>query len=197
MLVSIFILVRAMSPNFLPFLTLAGAITFPLVVLSPTVAIAQCNVPIEAPARQRRTVEVPDWRVSFEIPENYETMRSGSVLEVLPPSTYASVQCSFVPRPAHNLRPYGVSVTLINSTVTEETIRAQIASGQGLYLGLTAMPSGAAYMHETYAENDLVHLSLPIPGEAATVVFTTNTGPSGEIYQEAVLETILESFELW
>lgn len=184
-----------MFTNFSMPLRVAGATALPLVVLSPASAIAQCSIPIEAPASRSRVVEVADWQVSFEIPENYEIMRSGSVIEVLPPSTYASVQCSFVPRPAQNMRPYGVSVSLVSGTVTEDVIRSQISPGQGTYLGLTAMSGGAAYMHTTRTNHDLVHLSLPLPGEPYTFVFTTNTDPTGEIYQEAVLETILGSFK--
>lgn len=148
----------------------------------------------ETPANEQKIIEIPEWQVSFAIPENYQMLRNGSVVEVLAPSSYAQTQCSFTPRPAQNIEPYGVSVALIDRTVTEDDIRAQISSGTGTYLGPTGMPSGIAYMHETYSERDLVHLSLPIPGQAATIVFTANTDSTGEIHQEEVLETILDSF---
>ena len=186
-----------MRLHFLRSLSFSSAIALSLVAFSPGSAVAQCSAPVEPPASQSRVVDISEWQVSFAIPENYQTLRSGSVIEVLSPSSYASVQCSFVPRPSQTLQPYGVSVAIVDGVVSETTIRSQLSPGQGTYLGMTAMPSGAAYMHTTSHGIDLVHLSLPIPGEAATIVFTANTDSTGAIYQETVLETILESFEFW
>ena len=178
---------------FNPFLTTGSLL---LIFSSMTAPAYSCNAmsTIETPANEQKVIEIPEWQVSFEIPENYQTLRNGSVVEVLTPSSYAQTQCRFTPRPAQNIEPYGVSVALIDRTVTEADIRAQLSPGTGTYLGPTGMPSGIAYMHETYAEQDLVHLSLPIPGQAATIVFTANTDSTGEIYQEELLETILDSF---
>ncbi len=187
-----------------------GAIALPLFTLSliskASPAIAQGSQSSQyctdcvanstaAPASEQRTVEVPDWQVSFDIPENYQMVRSGSVIDVLPPSSYEQTQCRFIPHPAQTIRPYGISVALLDRTLTEADIRAQINQGEGTFLGPTGMPSGIALMHTTHDETDLVHVSLPVPGEAATVVFTANTDHTGEIFQEEVLETILGSFE--
>ncbi|MGB3572655.1 MAG: hypothetical protein WBG63_05950 [Phormidesmis sp.] len=182
-----------------------GAIALPLLTLStllnsPSASAQGCvdcaaNEAIEAPASEERTVEISDWQVSFDIPENYQMVRSGSVIDVLAPSSYEQTQCRFIPHPAQSIRPYGISVALVDKTLTESDIRAQIDPGEGTYLGPTGMPSGIALMHTTHDEHDLIHVSLPVPGEAATVVFTANTDSTGEIFQEEVLETILGSFE--
>ncbi len=183
-----------------------GAIVLPLLALSPffisSSAVAQtctsgcvADTTIEAPASEERTIEISDWQVSFEIPENYQTVRSGSVVDVLAPSSYEQTQCRFIPRPAQSIRPYGITVALLDRTLTESDIRAQLAPGEGTYLGPTGIPSGIALMHTTNDEHNLIHVSLPVPGEAATVVFTANTDSTGEIFQEELLETILGSFE--
>lgn len=179
------------------FLTASYVVAGALTLLAMDIESAyscEASSAVSTPAREQKVVEIPEWQVSFAIPENYQTFRSGTVVEVLSPSSYAQTQCRFTPRPAHNIEPYGVSVSLVGRTVTEDDIRARIRPGTGTYLGPTGIPSGIAYMHETYAENDLVHLSLPVPGQAATIVFTANTDSFGEIYQEEVLETILDSF---
>ncbi|MGD1896834.1 MAG: hypothetical protein ACFB16_07765 [Phormidesmis sp.] len=151
----------------------------------------------ELPSSEQRIVEIPEWQVSFAIPENYQTFQSGTGVDVLAPSSYAQTQCTFTPNPARNIEPYGVSVALVDGTVTEDEIRAQLSPGEGKYLGPTGMPSGIAHMHTSQDEenHDLVHLSLPVPGQAATIVFTANTDSTGEIFQEDVLEIILDSFE--
>ena len=178
---------------FNPLLTTGSLLLTCVAMASPAYSCAASSA-TEAPADKQKVIEIPEWQVSFTIPENYQTLRSGSVVDVLTPSSYAQTQCRFTPRPAHNIEPYGVSVALLDRTVTEADIRAQLSPGTGTYLGPTGMPSGIAYMHETYAEQDLVHLSLPIPGQTATIVFTANTDSTGEIYQEELLETILGSF---
>ncbi|MEO1620082.1 MAG: hypothetical protein AAFU53_03510 [Cyanobacteria bacterium J06632_3] len=177
-------------------------IALPTLLISPA-AIAQECIPEmgspEPPASQRRTVAVDEWQVSFAIPDNYRTLRDGSTLEILSPSSYEILACILTRRPAHNIRPYSVSVSMVDGTLTEADIRSQLTQGRGKYWGTTAMPSGTAHMYttdtvpDTTADNQ-VHLSLPLPEQSATVIFTASTDRTGEIVQEEVLETILETF---
>ncbi|MEO0769295.1 MAG: hypothetical protein AAFY72_07660 [Cyanobacteria bacterium J06649_4] len=179
----------------------ASAVVLPAFWVAPAIAqecIPDSGAP-EPPASQRRTIDVDEWQVSFAIPENYRTMRDGSTLEILSPSSYEILACILTRRPTHNIRPYSISVSMLDRTLTEAEIRSQLRQGRGRYWGTTAMPSGTAFMHTTVvadniAEEEQVHLSLPMPDQAATVVFSASTDSTGEIVQEDVLETVLETF---
>jgi len=154
------------------------------------------NIHTEPPAEQSRTVSVNEWQATFSIPENYLTLRSGSTVQVLSPSHYEIMNCILTHQPAHNIRPHSVSIEILNRILTADDIRAQLTQGRGVFWGPTETPMGTGYMHSTKTANESIHLSLPLPHYAATVVFTAPANRYGEIVQESVFETVVQSFRL-
>lgn len=186
-------------------LLVAGAISLTATALDSSNANAQaCFVsqqavaagPILIPASERRNVVVEDWRIAFAMPETYQLSRSGLQMDVLPPaSDWISAQASTQSAHCDLTRSRSVSVSIVNRIVSESGIRSRLAPSEGTYLGLTNIPSGTAFMHTTRTGGNQVHLSIPFPNQPVSVVFTAHADANGEIFQEGVFETILETFE--
>ena len=164
-----------------------------------TIADAQDCAPsgglFDAPDSNRRTIVMDDGGIWFSIPENYKTVRHGSQIDVLSPNNYALMEC-LSDNNLEDVRPYGVTVAIIQGALTETDIRGQLTQGEGQFWGTTSTPNGTAFMHTTNHGEDLVHLSLPVPDKAITIVFTTDTDGTGWIIQETVFETILGTLQV-
>lgn len=179
-------------------LGVAGAISLPVVALNTFEAKAQsCFVseqvieagPTLVPAADRRTIAVEDWRITFAIPDSYRLLRDGLRMDILPPhNPWAANPCS-------TAQSRSVSISMVNRVVSEADIRDRLAPGEGTYLGLTSIPSGSAFMHTTRTQGNQVHLSIPFPDQPVSVVFTAHADSDGNIFQEGVFETILETFQ--
>lgn len=149
----------------------------------------------DAPDSNHRTIAMNDGAIRFSIPENYQTVRHGSQIDVLSPNNYALMEC-LSDNNLEDVRPYGVTVAIIQGALTETDIRGQLAQREGQFWGTTSTPNGRAFMHTTNCSEDLVHLSLPMPNKAITLVFTTDTDGTGWIIQESVFETILGTLQV-
>lgn len=149
----------------------------------------------DAPDSSRRTIAMNDGAIRFSIPENYQTVRYGSQIDVLSPNNYALMEC-LSDNNLEEVRPYGVTVAVIQGALTETDIRGELTQREGQFWGTTSTPNGRAFMHTTNCSEDLVHLSLPMPDQAITIVFTTDTDGTGWIIQENVFETILGTLQV-
>ncbi len=186
-------------------LVIAGAVSLPAMALNISEAAAQvqhqvqhqaCFVsqqtvvagPVLVPVAERRQVVVEDWRIAFAVPETYQLSRDGLRMDILPPSGFQATHCS-------TAQSRSVSISVVNRVVSEAGIRDRLAASEGAYLGLTSIPSGTAFMHTTRDQGNQVHLSIPFPNQPVSVVFTAHADKNGEIFQEGVFETILETFQ--
>ena len=178
-------------------LIIAGAAAIPALALGVSDASAQaCFVSEQAieagptliPASERRQVVVEDWRIAFAVPKTYYLLRDGLQMDILPPENSQDTSCS-------TAQSRSVSVSIVNRVVSEADIRSRLAFNPGTYLGVTSIPSGEAFMHTTRTSGNQVYLSIPFPDQPVSVVFTAHADSNGEIFQEGVLETVLETFE--
>ncbi|MEM8502820.1 MAG: hypothetical protein AAF716_06665 [Cyanobacteria bacterium P01_D01_bin.1] len=186
-----------------------GAVSFSAIASTPSEARAQaCFVsqqtvamgPTLIPVSERRNVVVEDWRIAFAVPETYQLSRDGLRMDILPPASVRIASLTSGPTSTQTAhcdltRSRSVSVSIVNRVVSEASIRSRLSPGEGTYLGLTNTPSGIAFMHTTRMPDNQVHLSIPFPNQPVSVVFTAHADSNGEIFQEGVFETILETFQ--
>ncbi|MGB3790350.1 MAG: hypothetical protein WA949_20245 [Phormidesmis sp.] len=179
-------------------LMVVGVVSFLATALNVSKAQAQqaCFVseqtietgPTLVPVSERRQIVVEDWRIAFAIPETYELSRDGLRMDILPPENYQSDSCG-------TAQSRSVSVSIVNRVISESDIRSRLAFTPGTYLGMTSIPSGDAFMHTTRTPGNQVYLSIPFPNQPVSVVFAAHADSNGEIFQEGILETVLETFQ--